>query len=29
MSDDPNQADVSERLARLEAGGVGGPLTAP
>ena len=28
MSDDPNQADVSERLARLEAGGGGGPVTA-
>jgi len=28
MSDDPNQTDVSERLARLEAGGAGGPVTA-
>jgi type IV secretion system protein VirB10 len=28
MTDDPNQADVSERLARLEAGNGGGPVTA-
>ncbi len=28
MSDDPNQADVSERLARLEAGATGTPVTS-
>jgi type IV secretion system protein VirB10 len=28
MSDDPNQADVSERLARLEAGATGAPITS-
>ena len=28
MSDDPNQAEVNERLARLEAGGGGSPVTA-
>lgn len=28
MSDDPNQADVSERLARLEAGASGSPATS-
>ena len=27
MSDDPNQADVNERLARLEAAGGGTPAT--
>jgi len=28
MSDDPNQADVSERLARLEAGASGSPVSS-
>ncbi|MEL6597790.1 MAG: conjugal transfer protein, partial [Pseudomonadota bacterium] len=28
MSDDPNQADVNERLARLEAGNATSPVTA-
>lgn len=28
MSDDPNQADVSERLARLEAGATGAPVAS-
>lgn len=27
MTDDPNQADVSERLARLEAGNEGSPVS--